>query len=113
MQRRGGVAGGSLSPGSAPLARYSWTLAPREAALLESSVMAGAGFEVGSRGSLGVEFYHEAEEFAPVETDTLLGYWTFDLSESFALELSAGVSDTDGYDQAAFVGLRFCASMGE
>jgi len=64
-----------------------------------------------SRGTVGLEFYHEVEEFAPVETDTLLGYWTFDLSESLTLELSAGVSDTDGYDQAAFVGLRFYASM--
>jgi len=102
-----------VSGAAAPLAGYSWTLVPREAALLESSIMAGAGFEVGSRGTLGVEFYHEAEEFAPIETDTLLGYWTFDLSESFALELSVGVSDTDGYDQAAFLGLRFYASMGD
>ena len=110
---RGPMAMRLVSGAAAPLAGYSWTLIPREAALLESSIMAGAGLEVGSRGTAGVEFYHEAEEFAPVETDTLLGYYTFDLSRRVALEVSAGVSDTDGYDNAAFVGLRFYASMGD
>ena len=98
---------------AAPLAGYTSTLVPREAALLESSIMMGAGFELGSRGTVGLEFYHEVEEFAPVETDTLLGYWTFDLGQSYALEFSVGISDTDGYDQATFVGLRFYASMGD
>jgi len=110
---QGPVAQRMVVGAAAPLAGYTSTLVPREAALLESSIMMGARFELGPRGTVGLEFYHEAEEFAPVETDTLLGYWTLDFSESFALELSAGVSDTDGYDQAAFVGLRLYASAGE
>jgi hypothetical protein len=110
---KGPMAERMVSAAAAPLAGYTSTLVPREAALLESSIMAGAGFGLGSRGTVGLEFYHEVEEFAPVETDTLLGYWDFELGESFALRLSAGVSDTDGYDQAFFLGLRIYASMGD
>ena len=110
---KGPMAERMVAGAAAPLAGYTYTLVPREAALLESSFMAGAGFALGSRSTIGLEFYHESEEFAPVETDTLLGYYSFDLSESFAMEFRVGISATDGYDDATFVGLRFYASPGD
>jgi hypothetical protein len=125
----GGGNGGSPGPGwqggvkgpmaerlvgatAAPLAGYSSTLLPREAALLESSIMVGVSVDVGSRSGLGIEFYHEAEQFSPVEADTLLGYFDFDVGERLTLELTIGATDADGYDTAAFVGLGVYAGLG-
>lgn len=52
--------------------------------------------------------------------DTSFDRWSFyaagaglEVGSRVALEVSAGVSDTDGYDPAAFIGLRFYASMGD
>ncbi len=95
-----------------PLAGYTSTLLPRESALLESSVMLGASVEVGSRSLLGVEFYHEVEEFAPVDANTLLGYFDYDVGSNMTLELTVGATDADGYDTAAFVGLGVYADFG-
>jgi len=97
---------------AAPLAGYTSTLLPREAALLESSVMAGASFGLGSRSSLGVEFYYETEEFAPVDAATLLGFFNYDVGSSVTLELTVGATDADGYDTAAFIGLGVYVDVG-
>ena len=43
---------------------YSSTRVPREAALLESSLMVGASFSFSPRTMLGVELYQDSEEFA-------------------------------------------------
>jgi hypothetical protein len=100
------------SSNAAPLAGYTSTLLPRDAALLESSIMAGASVDVGSRSGRGIEFYHEVEEFSPVEADTLLGYFDFDVSERVTLELTIGATDADGYDTAAFVGIGAYVDVG-
>ena len=97
---------------AAPLAGYTSTLLPRDAALLESSVMAGASFAVGSRGLLGAELYFETEEFAPVEATTLLGYYSLDVGSRASLELTVGATDADGYDTAAFIGLGVYVDLG-
>lgn len=97
---------------AAPLAGYTSTLLPREAALLESSVMAGASFGIGSRSSLGAELYHETEEFAPVDATTLLGFFNFDVGPNVTLELTVGATDADGYDTAAFIGLGVYVDVG-
>jgi len=95
-----------------PLAGYTSTLLPRDAALLESGVMAGASFAVGSRSLLGAELYFETEEFAPVEATTLLGYYSLDVGSRSSLELTVGATDADGYDTAAFVGLGVYVDLG-
>jgi hypothetical protein len=109
---KGPMAERLVSATAAPLAGYTSTLLPREAALLESSIMVGAGVDIGSRSGLGLEFYHEVEEFSSVEADTLLGYFDFDVSERVTLELTIGATDADGYDTAVFVGLGVYAGVG-
>jgi len=95
-----------------PLGGYTSTLVPREAALLESSLMIGAGFALGARSTLGVELYHDTEEFAPIESTTLLGYVTFELTEALSLELNLGAREADGFDSVTFAGLRLSATVG-
>jgi hypothetical protein len=95
-----------------PLGGYSSTLVPREAALLESSFMIGASFAVGARSTLGVELYHDTEQFAPVDSSTLLGYVIFGLTESLSLEFNLGTREADGFDSATFAGLRLSATIG-
>jgi len=113
---RGGVKGPAarqlVTFTAAPLAGYTSTLLPRDAALLESSVMAGASFGLGSRSSLGAEIYYETEEFAPVDAATLLGFFNYDVGSSVTLELTVGATDADGYDTAAFIGLGVYVDVG-
>lgn len=97
---------------AAPLAGYTSTLLPRDAALLESSVMAGASFGIGSRSSVGAELYYETEEFAPVDATTLLGFFNYDVASNVTLELTVGATDADGYDTAAFIGLGVYVDVG-
>jgi len=97
---------------AAPLAGYTSTLLPREAVLLESSVMAGASVGIGSRSSLGAELYYESEEFSPVDATTLLGFFSYDVGSSVTLELTIGAIDADGYDNAVFVGLGVYVDVG-
>jgi hypothetical protein len=97
---------------AAPLAGYTSTLLPRDSALLESSVMAGARFGIGSRSSLGAELYYESEEFAPVDATTLLGFFNHDVGSKATLELTVGATDADGYDTAAFIGLGVYVDVG-
>lgn len=109
---KGPMAARLVGATAAPLAGYTSTLLPREAALLESSVMVGASVDIGSRSGLGFEFYHEVEEFSSVEADTLLGYFDFDVGERLTLELTVGATDADGYETAVFVGLGVYAGLG-
>jgi hypothetical protein len=97
---------------SRPLGGYTSTLVPREAALLESSFMIGASVAVGARSTLGVELYHDTEQFAPVDSSTLLGYFSFGLTESLSLEFTLGAREADGFDSATFAGLRLSATIG-
>lgn len=111
----GGPGGPGTGPGGGgmtPLVGFSSTVAPREAILLESSIMIGASADVGSRGTVGLEYYHDTEELTPIETDTLLGYYIHQFTDVLGLELTVGLRDTDGYENATFVGLRLYASMG-
>lgn len=102
------LAAGSIQP----LGGYTSTLVPRDAALLESSLMVGASVAVGLRSTLGVELYHDTEQFAPVDSSTLLGYLIFGLTESLSLELTLGAREADGFDSATFAGLRLSATIG-
>jgi len=109
---RGPMAMRLVTGTAAPLAGYTSTLLPRDAALLESSLMAGASFAVGSRSSLGAELYFETEEFSPVEATTLLGFYNLDVGSRVSLELTVGATDADGYDTAAFLGLGIYVDVG-
>lgn len=94
------------------LSGYSATLLPREAALLERSLMVGAAYALSSGSTLGIELYRDSEQFAPAETTTLLGYFAFALSRVVSMELSLGATDTELLDNSVFAGLRFSASFG-
>jgi hypothetical protein len=94
-----------------PLGGYGSTLVPHEAALLESSLMVGANFAAGARTTLGLEFYRDSEQFFDVDTNTVLGYVSFRLTDALGLELTAGVRESDGFENAAFAGLRLSASV--
>ena len=92
---------------------YSGTLAPSEATLLESSFTIGAGYALGSRTALGMELYRDTEEFAPVESSTLLGYVELQLSRTLAVEFTLGATDTAPLDSSVFAGVQVSASLGK
>lgn len=90
---------------------YSGTLAPRDATLLESAFTLGASYTLGPRTTLGLEVYRDTEEFAPIESSTLLGYLDLQVSRAAALEFTLGTTDTELLDESAFAGVRVSASL--
>lgn len=93
------------------LESYTTTRLPPEAALLESSLAVGASIEAGARATLGVEFHRSREEFAPVESDTVLGYAELRLSGTVSVELTAGLERASGYADTTFIGLRLSSYL--
>jgi hypothetical protein len=94
------------------LSGYSSRRLPRDAALLESSIMAGASFTPTERATLGLEVYRDSEEFAAATTNTLLTYLGISLTSTLTADLTLGTSQTDGLDDTAFAGLQISATIG-
>jgi len=85
---------------------YSSTRVPREGALLDSSVMVGASFALTARNTLGVELYHDSEEFAQSDTTTALAYLAFPLTRSVSMNVTAGASESDVLKNTVFAGVK-------
>ncbi|MEX2151096.1 MAG: hypothetical protein WD793_12855 [Steroidobacteraceae bacterium] len=93
-------------------AGYSARLVPRDGSLLESSVMAGASFALGSRYVLGFEVYGDSEEFAEAQTTTALAYFEFRATPQFSVTLTAGGTESDALDSSVFAGVRLARHFG-
>jgi hypothetical protein len=91
---------------------YSATLAPRDATLLESAFTLGGSYALGPRATIGLEVYRDTEEFTPVESSTLLGYMSLQLSRTAGVEITLGTTDTDLLDESVFAGVRLSVSLG-
>jgi hypothetical protein len=87
-------------------------LAPRDATLLESAFTLGASYTLGPRTTLGLEVYRDTEEFAAVESSTLLGYVDLQLTRTAGIEVMLGTTDTDLLDGSVFAGVRLSVSLG-
>ena len=93
------------------LGGYSATRMPREGALLESSLMAGARFALNARHTLGVELYRDREEFSRSDTSTALAYVAFPFTRSLSMDLTLGASDSDLLDRTVFAGVKLTGSF--
>jgi hypothetical protein len=84
---------------------------PRETALLESTAMLGVDTVMGSRITFGAEAYFDADEFAPTDTTTFLGYFEWRATKMVSLTTTIGTSDSDAFGSLQFLGLRVTASF--
>ena len=83
----------------------------RENGFLDYSFWAALGYRSGL-STFGLDYYHDREEFAHLEADTLIGSMSFPLSDRLDLELRLGLSDSDLEGRVAFGGLTFIAYLG-
>jgi hypothetical protein len=83
----------------------------RENGFLDYTVWAAVGYRSGLN-TFGLDYYHDREEFAQLEADTLIGSMSFPLSDRLDLELRIGLSDSDLEGTVAFGGLTFIAYLG-
>jgi hypothetical protein len=87
-------------------ARLIGTQLTRENGFLESTVQAGLSFTSGE-WLWAADYFHDREEFAGLESDTLLGSVTLPLGDRSDLELRAGVTDGEFTGNVGFAGLTF------
>lgn len=83
----------------------------RESGFLDYSLWAAVGYRSGLN-TYGLDYYHDREEFAQLEADTVIGSMSFPLSDRLDLELRIGVSDSDLDGSVAFGGLTLIAYLG-
>src|SRR5882672_1757818 len=76
----------------------------RENGFLNYSLWAALGYRAGLN-TFGLDYYHDREEFAGLQADTLIGSMSFPVSDRLDLELRLGVSDSDIEGSFAFAGL--------
>lgn len=84
----------------------------RENGFLEYSVGGALAFRSGMR-TFGLDYFHDREEFAGLEADTVIGSFTFPVSGRLDLELRLGATDSDLAGTVSFVGLTLFAFLGE
>jgi hypothetical protein len=84
---------------------------PRETALLESTLMAGAELVTSTRTTFGAEIYRDSDEFAPDSTETFLGYLDYRATEILSITATLGSSNSDSLGRFNFVGLRLAATL--
>lgn len=83
----------------------------RENGFLDYTVWAALGYRT-RLVTIGVDYYHDREEFAGVQADTLIGSVTFPVSDRLDLELRLGTSDSDIEGRVAFAGVTLLAYLG-
>jgi hypothetical protein len=83
----------------------------RENGLLDSTLSLGLQHQSGVR-TWGVDYYHDREEFAGLESDTLVGSLTFPVGGRTDLELRLGATDGDAIGTVGFAGLTFYVYLG-
>ncbi len=83
----------------------------RENGFLDYSLWAALGYRPGL-STFGLDYYHDREEFAQLEADTVIGSMSFPLSDRLDLELRVGVSNSDLEGTVAFGGLTLIAYLG-
>jgi len=83
----------------------------RENGFLDYTVWGALGYR-SSLMTLGVDYYHDREEFAGEQADTLIGSITFPVSDRLDLELRIGASDSDIEGRVVFAGLTLLAYLG-
>jgi hypothetical protein len=86
-------------------------LAPREAALLESSAALGFTMPVTANWIGGAELYRDVERIDGSDTLTGLIFAGRRLSDSWTVELSLGYSSAEEIDDTAFAGVRVTAAL--
>jgi len=83
----------------------------RENGFLDYSLWAALGYRDGLY-TFGLDYYHDREEFAGLEADTLIGSMSFPVSDRLDLELRLGVSDSDIEGTTGFAGVTLIAYLG-
>lgn len=84
----------------------------RENGFLDYSVWGSLAYRSGLR-SFGLDYFHDREEFAGFEADTLIGSVTFPVSARVDLEFRLGATDSDLEGTVSFVGLTLLAYLGD
>lgn len=83
----------------------------RENGFLDYSIWANLGYRSGLT-TFGLDYYHDREEFAGLEADTLIGSITFPIGDRLDLELRLGATDSDLEGNVAFGGFTLFAYIG-
>jgi len=84
----------------------------RENGFLDYSLWGSLAYRSGLR-SFALDYFHDREEFAGFEADTLIGSVTFPVSARLDLELRLGATDSDLEGTVSFVGLTLFAYLGD
>jgi hypothetical protein len=87
------------------------SLLPREAALLQSTVMLGTQIYTSGRTSLGAEVYRDADQFAASSSNTFLAFFDWVATPNIAITATLGTSDRDTAGRLRFAGLRLTVSL--
>ena len=83
----------------------------RENGFLDYTFWAALGYRT-TLLTIGVDYYHDREEFAGEQADTLIGSVTFPVSDRLDLELRVGASNSDIEGRVAFAGITLLAYLG-
>jgi hypothetical protein len=111
-QARGRALGRRLAAGSLDAALGAASrLAPRETALLQSSLSLGFTTPVSARWIGGIELYRDVEKLDGSEYLTGVLFADTRLGDTWTLELSAGYSAAELIDDSAFAGVRVTAAL--
>lgn len=83
----------------------------RDSAFLDASLSVSLGYEEGER-FWDLTWYRDREEFADIESDTLIGAVTLPLSDRTDAELRLGVTDSDLAGTVGFAGFSVFLYLG-
>lgn len=83
----------------------------RDNGFLDYSIWGSLAYRSGLR-SFGLDYFHDREEFAGSEADTIIGSVTFPVSARLDLEFRLGATDSDLEGMVSFVGLTLFAYLG-